>query len=168
MSKGKAEIGYADVALAVEHHVGRLEIAVQHAALVRRGKPGANLARDVDRLVLLDAPDSSDQRGEILAVDVLHCQEAAAVGLAEVVEPADILVRHLSGDAQLVVKLGQRRRTVRGALGEEFQRDGMIEREIFGAVHLTHPAATEQRDEPIAAGDDRARSEQAGARRRRP
>src|SRR5207244_13427159 len=33
LPKGKAEIGYADVALAVEHDVGRLELAVPHGAI---------------------------------------------------------------------------------------------------------------------------------------
>jgi hypothetical protein len=41
-----AEVGDADVAVAVDHHVGRLEIAVQHAAFVRRGDAGAQLPRE--------------------------------------------------------------------------------------------------------------------------
>ena len=83
-----AEVGDADVAVAVDHHVGRLEIAVQHAALVRRGDAGAQLPRELDRLVLRNASDAAEQRRQILAVDVLHREEAAAVGDAEVVQPA--------------------------------------------------------------------------------
>ena len=99
------EVGDADVAVAVDHHVGRLQIAVEHAALVRGGDAGAELARELDRLVLRDAADAAEQRRQVLAVDVLHREEAAAVGVAEVVEPADVLVRDLPRDAQLVVKL---------------------------------------------------------------
>ena len=102
---GNPEIGDADVPFAVDHHVGRLEIAVQHAAFVRGGDAGAQLARELDRLVLRDPADASQQRGEVLAVDVLHREEAAAVGFAEVVEADDVLVRDLAGDAQLVVEL---------------------------------------------------------------
>ncbi len=40
------------------------------------------------------------------------------------------------------------------ALGQELQRDRLIEREVVGAVHLAHAAAAEQRDQTIAAGDD--------------
>jgi hypothetical protein len=36
-------------------HVGRLQIAVEHAALVCRANPGAELARDADGLVLREA-----------------------------------------------------------------------------------------------------------------
>ena len=61
---------------AVEHHVGRLQIAMQDAALVRRGEAGAELPRDLDRLVLRQPADASQQRREIFAVDVLHRHEA--------------------------------------------------------------------------------------------
>ena len=159
-----AEVGDADVAVAVDHHVGRLQVAMQHAALVRRGDAGAQLPRELDRLVLRDAADAAEQRGQILAVHVLHRQEAAAVGVAEVVEPADVLVRHLARDAQLVVELRQAAIVGRDAAGQELQRDRLIERQVVGAIHFAHAAASEQGDEPIAAGDDRAGRE--GARRK--
>ena len=46
-----AEVGDAHVAVAVEHHVGRLEVAMEDAALVRRGDARAQLPRDVHRFV---------------------------------------------------------------------------------------------------------------------
>ena len=52
------------------------------------------------------------------------------------------------------------------AVGQELQRDRLIEREVVGAVHLAHAAAAEQRDEPVAAGDDGARREAVRRRRR--
>ena len=103
---------------------------------------------------------SSD--AEILAVHVLHRQEAAAVRVAEVVEPADVLVRDLARDAQLVVELRQPRVVGGDARREELQRDRLIEREIVGAVHLAHAAAAEQRDEAVAAGDNGAGRETSG------
>ena len=105
---GQPEIGDADVAFAVEHDVRGLQIAMEHLALMRGGEPGAELARDVDGFVLRKAADPAKQRREIFAVDVLHREEAAAVRLAEVVEPADVLVRDLSRDPKLVVKLRER------------------------------------------------------------
>ena len=59
---GQAEVGDAHVTVAVEHHVRRFEIAVQHAAVVRGGEAGAQLARDFDRLVLRKAADAADER----------------------------------------------------------------------------------------------------------
>ena len=73
------EVGDADLARAVEHHVGRLEIAVDDVALVRRGEAGADLARDLERPVLREAADAPEQRREIFAVHVLHRQERRAV-----------------------------------------------------------------------------------------
>ena len=71
----EAEVGDADAALAVEHDVRRLQIAVQHAAFVRGGQAGADLARNLDGLVLREAADAPQQRRQILAVHVLHGQE---------------------------------------------------------------------------------------------
>ena len=66
------------------------------AALMRGGDAGAELPRDRDGAVFREAADATEQRGEILAVDVLHREEAAAVGLAKVVEAADVPVRDLA------------------------------------------------------------------------
>ena len=100
---------------------------------------GAELPRDLDRLVLRDPADAAEQRREILAVHVLHREDAAAVRVAEVVETADVLVRHLARDAELVVKLPEPR-IVRGdARREELQRDRLVEGEVVRAVHLAMP-----------------------------
>src|SRR5581483_571848 len=93
--RGDSKIGDANVALAVEHHVRRLQIAVDDAAVVRRRDAGAQLPRDVERFVLRKAPDAAEQRAEILAVHVLHRQKRTAVRFAEVVEADDVLVRPL-------------------------------------------------------------------------
>jgi len=65
---------------------------MQHATLVRRGNARARLPRDLDGFVRRHAAESSERRGQILAVHVFHREEPAAVGVAEVVEPADVLV----------------------------------------------------------------------------
>src|ERR1019366_8200225 len=57
--RGKAEISYNDVASAVEHDVGRLQIAMQNALGVSRGEAGAQLARYFDRFVGRQAADSA-------------------------------------------------------------------------------------------------------------
>ena len=46
---GQAEVGDPDLAAAVEHDVRRLEIAMDDAAIVRRGEAGADLPRDLER-----------------------------------------------------------------------------------------------------------------------
>ncbi len=156
---GEAEVGDADVAVAVDHHVRRLEVAMQDAALVRGRDAGAELARDVDGLVLRQPADAAQQRRQILAVHVLHRQEPAAFVVAEIVETADVLVRHLAGDSELGVKLREAIAVGGDAGGQEFERDRLVERQVVGAVDLAHSAAAEQRHEAVASGDDRAGSE---------
>ncbi len=80
------------MAAAVEHHVGRLQISMQHAAVVRGCQPGAQLSCDLERLVGGQAADAPEQRREILAVDVFHREEVPPVHLADVVHPAHVRV----------------------------------------------------------------------------
>jgi hypothetical protein len=127
---------------------------VQDAAFVRRRDAGAELPRHVDRLVFRKPADAAEQRAQILAVHILHGQEAAAVGVAEVVEAADVLVRHLSRDAQLVVELCETAVVRSDALVQELQRDRLIEGEVVGSIDLAHAAASEQGDQTIASGDN--------------
>ena len=67
--------------------------------------PAHSCRATLHRLVLRQPTDAPEQRREILAVDVLHRQETAAVRFAEVVQAADVPVRDLARDAQLVVEL---------------------------------------------------------------
>ena len=101
---------------------------MQHAALVRRRDARGQLPGELDRLVLRNPADAAEQRRQILAVDILHRQEAPAVGVAEVVEADDVLVRDLAGDAQLVVELRQPGIVGGDAGGQELQRHRLIER----------------------------------------
>ena len=151
---GDAEVGEAHVPLAVDHHVRRLEVAVQHAPLVRGGEAGAQLPRHLDRLVLRQPPDAAQQRREVLAVDVLHREVRPAVDLADVVHAADVLVGDLARDAHLVVELREARGIGGDGLGQELQRHGLVEAQVVGAVHLAHAAASEQADDAVAVVDD--------------
>ena len=117
-------------------------------------------------------PIALQQPGEILAVDVLHRQEDAAVGLADVVDAADVAVRHLARDAHLVVELRERCGSLGDGRRQELQRDRLAEREVVGAVDLAHAAAADQADDAVALGQQRAGGDRlAGgsrARRRQP
>ena len=74
---------------------------MQHALVVRGGQPGAQLPRHLGRLVRRQPADAPQQRGQVLAVDVLHRQEHVAVGFADVVDAADVGVADLPRDADL-------------------------------------------------------------------
>ncbi len=164
-SAGEAEVGDADAAVRVEHDVGRLEIAVQHAEVVRGGEAGADLARDLGGPLLGEAADPLQQQRQVLAVDQLHRQEHAAVVLADVVDAADVAVRHLARDAHLVVELRQPLRILGDGRRQELQRDVLAEAQILGAVDLAHAAAADQAEDAVALGQQRARRERLAGRR---
>src|SRR5205085_10844706 len=93
------------VPFAVDHDVGRLQIAMQDAPLVRGGEPGADLASDFHRLVLRKASDAPEERSQIFSVHVLHRQKRPTVGVADVVGAADVAMGNGSSDADFVVEL---------------------------------------------------------------
>jgi hypothetical protein len=111
-----------------------------------------NALRILSCIVLRNAADAAQERREVLAVDVLHREKAPSVSFAKIVETADVLVGHLTRDAQFVVKLREPcvsasfSRVVTDLVGwQKFQRDWMIERQVVGAIHFAHAAAAEQR-----------------------
>ena len=100
----EAEVGDPRATAFVDHHVGRLEIAVQHAAVVRRGQSRAHLTRELGGLRGRKPSNASQQRRQIFAVHILHRDERLAVGFADVVDPAHVGVRHLPRDADFLAE----------------------------------------------------------------
>ena len=147
----------------VEHDVGRLQIAMDDAALVRGGEPCAQLPGDLDGLVVGEAADSPQRGREILSVDILHRQIEEATGLADVIDAADVGMGDLSGGADLVVELREARRIATKVVGQELQRDRLSEAQIVCPIDLAHPAASEKADDPITLVENGARSESAVA-----
>jgi hypothetical protein len=58
---GDAEVGDAHVAALVEHDVGGLQVAVEHARVVDGREPRAELPRRLDRLVFGQAADALEE-----------------------------------------------------------------------------------------------------------
>ncbi len=102
--RGDAEVRDAHVAALVDHHVGGLEVAVEHALLVNRGESGAELPRDLDGLVRRQPTDALQERRQLLAAHELHRDEVLAARLAHVVDAAHVAVRNLPRDAHLAVE----------------------------------------------------------------
>ena len=154
---GEPEVGDADLAAAVEHDVGGLEIAVDDVALVRRGEARADLPRDLERAIFGKSSDALQQRGQILAVDVLHRQERGAVDLVDVVDAADVRVRDLPRHPHFGVQLRQSRWIAIDIRRQELQRDRLSELQVVCAVDLAHAAAAEAFDDAVSAAEKSAR-----------
>src|SRR6185369_389499 len=93
--RGEAEVRDPDPARAVEHDVRGLEVAMENPFLVRGAQPGAELARHVQGLGVRKPSDPTEKGRQVLAVDVLHRQVRQSVGLADVVDAADVWMRDL-------------------------------------------------------------------------
>ena len=123
---------------------------MQDAVLVRRAEPKAELARDLQRLVRRRASQTPQHRREILPVDVLHDDEDLPVGLRDVVRAADVRMRDLPRDPDLLAEAREIGRVPRHALGKELERDRVIQLEVVRSIDLSHSAAPEQSDDAIA------------------
>ena len=136
--------------------------------LVGGGQAGADLARDLDGLVLGQAADAAEQRGEVLAVHELHGEEVLPLRLADVVDAADGGMGDLAGRAHLVVEPIAPAGVVGQGLGQELEGHRLAEPQVVRAVDLAHAAAAEQGDDAVAVGEQRARARSAAAGVARP
>ncbi len=134
---------------------------MDHAALVRRGQPGAELPREIRGLVFGKTSNPPQRCREILAVDVLHREVQQPIGLTDVVHPADVWMGHLPRRSHFVVELCQTGRFVSQVVGQQLEGDRLTEPQIVRPIDLTHAAAAEQPDDPVTAVEHVARGEPA-------
>ena len=159
---GEAEIGDAHGSAAVDHDVGGLEVAVEDAAVVGRGEAGAELAGDLQGLILGEPADAPQEAGEVFAVDVFHGDELLALEFADVEDAADVWMGDLAGEADLRAEAFEPFFVGGKEGGEELEGDGLVEGHVVGAIDLAHAAAAEQFDDAVSSGDDGAGHEAAG------
>ncbi len=158
VASSQPEVGQPHAPPAVDHDVGRLEIAVEHPLVVGRGQSRAQLPRHLSRLVRRQATDAPQQRGKVFPVHVLHRQEHVAIGFADVVHTTHVGMADLSCDADLGAEPRQPIGVGGDKVGQELQRDGLAKGEILGAIDLAHAAASEQADDLVPAGQHDART----------
>jgi hypothetical protein len=98
---GDAEVENLDVAVAADHQVLRLQVAVDDARLVRLRQPFGYLDGKLQRLDRLQGARTNllPQR---LALDVLHRHVGAATVFAELVDGEDVRVAQDGGGARLL------------------------------------------------------------------
>ena len=88
---GEAEIEHLDRAIGADDHVGRLEVAVDDAARVRRDEGVRDGDRNPERLVEAHSL-AWNERIQALAADILHHDEVVPVGRLDLVDRDDVRV----------------------------------------------------------------------------
>ena len=96
-----AEIGDLRCPVAVDHHVRRLEVAVQKTNLMRGSDPGAEVPGNAQRFLVRQSTDLAKERGKIHTLDKFHGDAVPLIDLHDVVETTNIRMRDLTPVAQL-------------------------------------------------------------------
>ncbi len=130
--------------------VGRFEVAVHHAALVRRrkriGQCDTDLYETVDGKLAV-----SDEFAQRLSLDELHDQEVRAVALADIVHGADVRVIERRDRPCLATEPRQSFRVGGKLLGENLDGHPAPQASVLGEVHLPHAAGAERFDDLVGA-----------------
>ena len=166
-----AEVHDHGVAVLIDHDVGRLQVPVHDAGLVRGGEAGGHLSRDSQRARHREPALAPEDRRQVVALDVGHRDVLDALDLAEVVYADDVLVRDLAGEQQLALEaalqLGGRLRLRDGFRSDHLERDRDAQLLVPRLVHRAHPARAEQLDDLIARAERLSGYEWPGAGRQR-
>jgi hypothetical protein len=139
---GQAEVGDVRLAARVEQDVGRFEVAVEDAALVRvmhRPRHRRNKLRGVAQV--RSRLGRSAQHREAAALDELHGEVVLALVLADLVDGHDVGVIQLGGGLRLGAEALHVLRGRQVAGQDHFQGDGAAEAGLAGPEDDAHAAA---------------------------
>ena len=148
------EVGDLDPAVAPHEDVGRLDVAVDDAADVRRVEGLRDLGGHAGGLARRERPVLAQDRGEVLAVDQLHDDVRARAVLAEVEHRHDARVAERRRRPGLVAEPAEEVGVLAELGAEELDGDVAIQLGVAGAVDRRHPALAEELDQAVAAAED--------------
>jgi hypothetical protein len=144
-----AEIQHLGALLIVDHDIGRFQIAVHDAALVRVSERAGDV-----RPVAQHGFDRQPVRGHELrqrpAVDVLHGDEGETVHFADFVHGANVRVTQVRGGARLVEQADAivRRRSLPPA-AQQLERHRPMQPLVTRAVDDAHAAGAQARFDTV-------------------
>ena len=141
---GDAEVEQLDRPIIGQDRVGRLDVAMQHAAAMRRRQPPREVERDVEDLARRRRPFELVER---LAAHVLRDQVGTPRDMRDAVDRDDVGVLQPRDRARLVEESRTRHRIFRRL--HELQRDRPIEQEVMRQVDAAHGTATEKPYQPV-------------------
>ena len=148
-----AEVGELGARLRIEHHVRRLDVAMDDAGVVRELERVEQLAHDAHRFPDVEALVRVEEVLQLLAADELHHQVGDVAFLGEVVHLHDVRMvqprdgLRLAREPHRVVLRGVR---IEMALEDRLDRDPAIELRIETLVDDAHGALAERALDVVA------------------
>jgi hypothetical protein len=137
---GQPEVQQLGDAVLRQDGVGRLDVAVHHAAPVRRGESACQLERDGAKLIARDRPVQLVER---LAEHVLGDDVRLLLQLADAVDGDDVRVVD-AGDRARLEQEALPHLDVRLQLGDELDRDLSGQDRVLRQIDPSHPAAPQR------------------------
>ncbi len=145
---GESEVEHLHPAVAVDHDVAGFEIAVLDPLGVRRGEGVGQRHGDAEELLERQAA-LGDRLREGLALDVLHGEEALAVGLFDRVDGDDVGVVEGGDGLDLALEAGEALRVVGERRRQGLQRHLAMQPLVFGEEDDAHAAFAQLGEDPI-------------------
>ncbi len=130
-----------------EKDVRRFEVAMDQPAGVNRGQRREDPQRDVNALGERHRP-AGEPRRQRLALEQLHRDEQLAVGLADLVQLADVGVRDAGGGARLAPE-ALSRLGIASRLAHHLDGDAAVKALVGGGIHDAHAAFAELRHHAV-------------------
>ncbi len=137
-ARGDAEVGHLDLPAGRDQDVARLDVAVDHPALMGEAERGGHVGRDLGGAIGQDRALAADDLSERATLDVLHDDEVRAVLLAPVVDRDDVGVAEVGGGLCLAAEALDEVAVGRQFGEEDLERDLPVEHEVVGQVDLGH------------------------------
>ncbi len=156
------------MAFPFDHDVGRLQIAMDDAGLVRGNESGSHLLGNREDAIDREFSFALDDRRQIRSLHVRHRDIRDAVELTKVVDSYHVPVSHLTREEQLAFEALLHGPRVVGIhrLGRpnHLNGDGHFEHAVPGLIDRAHPAGAEQPDDVIPRAEILTHRERAGGR----
>ena len=147
---GEAEVEHLDGSVGPHLDVGRLQIAVHDALLVRGVQGIGNLVRQQQGVAERDA-SRGNAVGERRPVDELHHQRLAAIGALEAVDHRDVGMAERGEGPGFPLEARETIGVLRDRLGQDLDCDLPPEVRIGGPIHFAHPTHADLGDDFIRA-----------------